>query len=527
MVIGGSIAPRGDGYEIAIEATDAVTGELLGEQDSRAGSRDEVLPAIGELVVRLRRRLGDAVPDAAAAAREETFTAGSLEAAQNYARAQDLMASGSWRDSVPLYQKAVELDPDFGRAYAGLGAVYFNLGEAKEAEDYYQQALSQIDRMTERERYRTRAGYYLRVGSWDSAVEELQALVDNYPADEAGLSNLALANFFARNFEEALEGGRQAVETYPNNTLSRANLALYAMYAGDFETAEEEAVQVITENPAYETAYVALAMAEIDGGDIGAASEWYRQLRTVSTRGSSIANLGEADLALYRGDLAEAARLLEGGIVADTASDQTSMAQIKQVKLAVTRQQLGNALDLPQLELLLQETQSSRVRFEAALLLAAAGEGERARELGEEIAATGSNDAMAMKHLIDGEVSLRDDSALAAIQSFQEARRLADSWLARYGLGRAHLSRASYAEAHSELDRCYTRRGEATAIFFDDLPSYHYMPPLQYYLGRALEGLGSDGAIDEYRRFLAIRGGAEDDPLVIEARARIEALAAQ
>jgi hypothetical protein len=29
------------------------------------------------------------------------------------------------------------------------------------------------------------------------------------------------------------------------------------------------------------------------------------------------------------------------------------------------------------------------------------------------------------------------------------------------------------------------RRGEATAVFLDEVPSYRYLPPVYYYLGRA------------------------------------------
>ena len=41
--------------------------------------------------------------------------------------------------------------------------------------------------MTDREKYRTRGGYYLLTRNTDKAREELQALVKQYPADSAGL----------------------------------------------------------------------------------------------------------------------------------------------------------------------------------------------------------------------------------------------------------------------------------------------------------------------------------------------------
>ena len=69
------------------------------------------------------------------------------------------------------------------------------------------------------------------------------------------------------------------------------------------------------------------------------------------------------------------------------------------------------------------------------------------------------------------------------------------------------------------------RRGEATAIFLDDIPSVRYLAPLPYWHGRAQEGLGlSAQAAANYKQFLATRTGAPDDALAKEARARLAKL---
>jgi hypothetical protein len=62
------------------------------------------------------------------------------------------------------------------------------------------------------------------------------------------------------------------------------------------------------------------------------------------------------------------------------------------------------------------------------------------------------------------------------------------------------------------------RRGEATALFLDESPTYHLFPPVYYYLGRAQEGLKSPAAADSYKTFLAMKEKAEHDPLVADAR---------
>src|SRR5688500_14796644 len=95
--------------------------------------------------------------------------------------------------------------------------------------------------MTERERLRTRGAYYLSIRDSAKANEELQTLVDKYPADTAALANLAVNRVYERKMAEAVELGNRAASIYPKNVIRRNNVALFMMYAGDFAGAEREA----------------------------------------------------------------------------------------------------------------------------------------------------------------------------------------------------------------------------------------------------------------------------------------------
>jgi len=54
----------------------------------------------------------------------------------------------------------------------------------------------------------------------------------------------------------------------------------------------------------------------------------------------------------------------------------------------------------------------------------------------------------------------------------------------------------------------------------NEVPSYGYLPPVYYYLGRVREGLKSTGFADSYRTYLSIREKAGEDPLLAEVRRR-------
>src|SRR5262249_3367846 len=115
-LVAGRIEKAAPGYRIEVTTLDGVSAKRLASGERTARRKDDVLPAVGELVVRVRQQLGEVIPDAVRAAAWETFTAGSLEAGGLYARAQDQMAAGRWTEAIPLYEAAIRADAAFGRA---------------------------------------------------------------------------------------------------------------------------------------------------------------------------------------------------------------------------------------------------------------------------------------------------------------------------------------------------------------------------------------------------------------------------
>ena len=114
--------------------------------------------------------------------------------------------------------------------------------------------------------------------------------------------------------------------------------------------------------------------------------------------------------------------------------------------------------------------------------------------------------------MIEGLVKLTDDDNVGAIDALREALGLADLWLVRFYLGQSYLSAGYTAEAMDEFETCSQRRGEATALFLDDLPTWRYMSTLPYWLGRSQLKLGMrDAGTANLRTFVALRpnGGEE------------------
>lgn len=521
-VVSGSIAHDGSGYKVDVIALDASSGKTIVTEETRASNKQDVLTAASQLAEKLRRGLGDSSAPSGGALAAETFSASSLDAAHAYAVGQDLQQKGKWVDAIAAYSQAVKLDPNFGRAYAGMAAMYFNVGKRQEAEADYRLALSHIDRMTDREKYRTRSGYYILMREQAKAIEELSSLVRQYPADSAGHANLAFAYFLGRNMDKARQEQKLALAITPHSVQQRINFAMYALYDGDFDTAASEAQGILTEDPKFDQALRTLGIAELGRGHNQEAQQVYLRLQSAGAQGAPIAGAAFADLALYEGRLADAQKILSTAAGEDLAAKDTEAAADRLATLALTQIQLGkNADALASAAKALDLNKDLSVIYRAAQVYIAAGQESKALQAVEPLAQRLESEPRLYAKLIAGEAQLKRGNAREALNSFEEAQKLADSWLGHFDMGLAYLSASAYTEASSEFDVCLKRRGEATSVFLDDVPSYHLLPQVYYYQGRAREGLNSPGAAESYKTFLSIKQNGAGDPLVADAQRRV------
>ena len=522
VVTAGVVEPAGSGYKVTVRAEDAVTGKPIVEAEATADGKNAVLGAIARLASKVRSALGDTTPESARLAAAETYSAGSFEAAHEYGVAQDLQWAGRFDEALARYRRATELDPNMGRAYAGLAAVYQNLGRHEEAKKTFEAALARLERMSDREKFRTRGLYYLVIRRPDKAIEELSSLVKQYPSDTAGIANLALAYFYKRDMPAALREGRRAIEIYPKNVIQRNNVGLFAMYAGDFEASVKEQKAVLDLNPKFHLAFVGLALSQLAEGKADEARDTWGKLAALDARGASLAAIGLADMALAAGRPSEAVPLLEKGTADDLAAKNPDAAAAKLVALAEAQLALGKEkAALASAEKAISLANGENILFPSARIFLAAGQAPRALSLAAELGKRLDSDPQAYGKLIEAEALLRAGKAPDAIKTLEAAKGIADTWIGRVDLGRAYFEAGAFTEADAEFEQALKRRGEATAVFLDELPSWRTFGPAVYWRGRAQEALKSPAAAETFKAFLALRGDAGGDPLVADARRRL------
>jgi len=522
IVLAGRIEEDDGRYEFVVRAIEPQEGEVIAEADATAKNKLEVLAAIGELAGDIREELGDENLDRERMAAKETFTAASLEAAKSYTMAQDLQDLGKDEEAIVHYAKAVELDPNFGRAFSGWALSAFNLGRTEEANERWDQALMYMETMTERERMRTLGLYYSVVSrNYPKAIESYQALVEQYPADDSAHNNLAVLHFLTLDFDAALAEGQKVLDVYPNVAIYRGNMLLFAMYAGDFETAVSEAQKLLEVEPEYFKAWLPIAANELLNNDTEAARQAYQSMAEAGEQGTATATLGLADTAVFAGDFETARDIIEAGVAQDVADGSQYVAAAKYLTIADAYAGEGNfAAAADAADRALDVSHSEPWLIGAALNYLSAGQTDKALAIANELGQELQPQSRAYGIMIKGLISSQEGNHIQAIETLTQAIALSDLWLLRFSLGKAYLEGGFYAEALDEFMNCNNRHGEATSLFLDDLPTYRYMVPLSYWLGVAQDELGMvTAAATSFETFVTLRpnGGA----MVDDARQRI------
>jgi hypothetical protein len=301
------------------------------------------------------------------------------------------------------------------------------------------------------------------------------------------------------------------------------NYAIYATYGGDLKTAEREARIVLEQSKTQYKAYLPFVAIAFASNDMAKVREHYEAMRGASAAGASMAAHGLADLAMYEGRWDDAEKLLDEGIKADEKNPVAKagkLVMLAELQLATNRapQAARTAQDA------LKLTKENAAVVPAALMLARSGQRAAPEAIAQELVNGFQRRSRAYGAMIEGEIARAAGRRVDAAEAFSRAKGLADLWLVRYLLGLTYIEAGKYIEAQSELSLVEKRRVEAAAVFLDDMPTFRYLSPMPYWMGRVQEGINasSPAAADNYKKFLATRPADARDPLTLDARKRIQ-----
>ncbi|HYW71974.1 MAG TPA: protein kinase [Pyrinomonadaceae bacterium] len=293
-MIVGSIANLGSHYVVTLEAINAHEGDSIAREQSEAESKEQVLKALGAAASRLRERLGESLTSVKKYdAPIEQATTSSLEALKAFTQGNELRIQGKQVECIPFYKRAIELDPNFGLAYARLAVTYSNSFQTELAAEYSQKAYDLRDRVSERERYYISEKYCSYVtGDRDEAMRVLQAWEQAYPNDYVPHNNLAIVYAFAGQHETALKEAREALRLNPNSISAFQNTFDCFVRLNRLDEAKATLEQYLGKNPErplYHYANLELAMLRGDQTAVQTNADWLGKLANDPDASSALA----------------------------------------------------------------------------------------------------------------------------------------------------------------------------------------------------------------------------------------------
>ncbi len=524
----GSIDSVGSHYLIGLRAIDCQTGDTLASAKSEAANQDVVLKQLGEAGDDLRGKLGESLTSVQGHSKPlDQATTSSLDALQAYTQGRHMQWSKGDAASVSFHKRAVELDPNFARAYASLGMAYFNLGQLDRAVETFTKAYDLRDRVSERERFYIEAGYYsFATGELLKADEVYKQWIAAYPDDFMPYANLPINQVSLGEYDKALESARQAAQLGPESATGLQQMMGAYVSLGRLDEAKAIYEQAIAKFPEVEFLHeerYQIAFLQHDDAVIQQQVDWAKgrsaPAMMLAAQYSTLAYLGRLDAGRKLLNMAEQQEI---------SADNNVQAALMKAVFAVYEAELGN-LEAAQF----QATQASHMSDASdpavvtALALARSGDAIEAQRLADKL-----NQRFPVATIIQG-YWLPTIRAAIALQRNNPQQAIADLEMAKqyelgnqgflymvpvYVRGMAYLQARHGEQAAAEFNKFLKYPGIAKNMPFASLAI------LQLARAEAMNG-DSKAARKSYQDFLALWNNADPDvPVLKQARAEYSKL---
>jgi serine/threonine protein kinase/tetratricopeptide (TPR) repeat protein len=208
-VLVGSYVKSGDAIRINVRLQDAADGRILSAERVDALGESNLFPTMDDLTRRIKARLE---PRGASTAGEllvkpgfspseaqgldrglREVSTGSVEAYRYYVEGINLHERSRSAEAIPLFEKALAIDPSFALAMAKLSVVHSNLQHQVESREYAKRAYDHVDRVTLRERHYIEGWYYSRrQDTFAEAIKAYDKCLELYPDHAACRNNIGL-----------------------------------------------------------------------------------------------------------------------------------------------------------------------------------------------------------------------------------------------------------------------------------------------------------------------------------------------
>jgi serine/threonine protein kinase len=525
-VLNGSITQIGAQYLLTLKAVNCVSGESLASTEAQASDKSHVLDALGKTASEIRNKLGESLSTVQKFdTPPEQATTPSLEALQAFSLGHKTMVGkGDYAAAVPLFQRAIRLDPNFAMAYARLGTSYSNIGETTLGAENTRKAYELRDQVSEEEKFYIESHYYHNVtGDLEKARQVYELWTQTYPRDWLPQAPLFAIYSILGQYEKSLEEAREEFRLNPASGEAYAILVFSYLSLNRLEEAwatAEEAQAKKFDSPSLRFLLYQLAFLQNNAAGMAQQVAWAAGKPGVE----DVLLAYEADTAGYSGRLGEAREFSQRAVASAERAGEKEVAASYEAEAALREALFGNPPEAHQRAAAALALSSGRdVQNGAALALAFAGDAVRAQAPADDLGKRFPEDTVVQFNYlptIHAQLTLNHEDAGKAIEALQPAGAnelgAVGSFYALYPVyvrGEAYLAAHQGSEAAAEFQKILDHRG---IVLNEPIGALAHLQ-----IGRAYAMQGDTAkAKAAYQDFLTLWKDADPDiPILKQAKA--------
>ncbi len=279
-MLSGTLEHIGSSYILAMESSDCATGEVFAAEKASSTSKDGILLALDDVTRKLRRDIGESRRSV------KTFQVPlslamtpSLEALKQYSLGSQIADAGRFQESVPFFQRALELDTNFAVAEQGIGIAHYNMGSSQQAANELAKAYAMSGSLDELQKLRLKTSYdEMSLGDLDAGAADLRHTATEFPDYYNSWINLTMTDILRGRIDEAVAAGEHEMKFDPEPTAiayeDATRAYLRAARFADAKRTIQRAQAAGKDSIRLHTMTMNMAMCEGDQGTIDRESEW-------------------------------------------------------------------------------------------------------------------------------------------------------------------------------------------------------------------------------------------------------------
>jgi tetratricopeptide (TPR) repeat protein len=384
----GSISSIGNQYVIGVSAVNCRTGDYVAQEQVTANGKEGVLSALDKASTKLREQLGESLKTIQKLDTPiDQATTPSLEALQAYSLGRrNMLGKADYTAAIPLFERSIQLDPNFAMAYATLGTTYHNLGEKNLAAENTRKAYELRSRVSEWEKFYIESHYYHFVtGDLEKARQVYELWAQIYPREQVTPTNLGVVFQTLGQHDKSVAQWDEAMRLNRSDSLNFANVVLGYIHLKRFDEASAAAAEALSKNLDSADLRVGLydlAFLKSDARGMAEQVSW-----SMGKPGKeSVMLVLEASTDAYNGKLSAARELSRQASSSAQRAGEKEMAASCEAAAALWEALYGERSKAPQRAAdSLAQSNGRDVQYVAALALALIGYSADARGLADDL----------------------------------------------------------------------------------------------------------------------------------------------